>query len=130
MGQYGEVALAATKYVREDDYTPEDAWKKAAGEICCSYTSAKKDCPRYAYLGLCEDGRVVGVPEGNYTDSFKNKAYAIIALDLLLGGFSANKSLWGEVQREFRKQYHQEPAKSDQGELQVVCALWEAQLAS
>lgn len=129
-GQYGRTAVVATKYVREDKCAPEDAWWRAAREIICSDESFKKGCPRYAYLGLCEDGRVVGVCKGNYTDSFKNKTYAIIALDLLLGGFSVNKTeLWREVQCKFREQYHEEPASSQQGAVDVAYALWKADLA-
>ena len=125
MGQYGRVAVAATKYIQKTSCIPEDAWNRAAWEIISSKESADKVCPRCAYLGLCEDGRVVGVPEGDYTSSYKNKAYAIIALDLLREGFSGNKTaLWMETQHRFREQEHEEPAGSDQGEMDVVLALW------
>ena len=125
MGQYGRVAVKATRYIQETGCIPEDAWNMVTREIISSKTAADKGCPRCAYLGLCEDERVAGVPRGNYCNSYKNKVYAIIALDLLRDGFSGSKAmLWQETQRRFREQEREEPAGSDQGELDVVLALW------
>jgi hypothetical protein len=47
-----------------------------------SPTSRKKDCPRGAFLGLCEEGLVKGIPAGKYTASKDNKAYAVRAAAL------------------------------------------------
>jgi len=45
-----------------------------------SKSSQNKGCPRGAYLGLCETGIVDGIPVGKYTNSQKNRSYAVSAL--------------------------------------------------
>ena len=86
MSQYGEVACLAVEMVQEGkEVDPEKAWKKAAEEIIPSAEkSRKKDCPRYAFLGLAEEGYIKGIPCGSYINSDdeknkknkKNKKYA------------------------------------------------------
>jgi hypothetical protein len=49
-------------------------------------SAQKKGCPRGAFLGLCEEGLVKGIPAGNYTTSKDNKAYAVRAAELLITG--------------------------------------------
>lgn len=43
----------------------------------------EKPCPKNAFLGLCEEGLVKGVPRGEYTKSEKNKKYALKAFEKL-----------------------------------------------
>ena len=60
----------------------------------------KKGCPKSAFLGLCEDGFVKGVPKGNYTKGKLNKAYSVKAAKLLQSkNFESitSKELWSEV---------------------------------
>jgi hypothetical protein len=83
-----------------------------------SLTSQKKICPRGAFLGLCEEGLIKGIPSGNYTASRENKAYAVRAAALLAEGtqsWSVN-SLWKAVSGDSEK------AHSSQ--MDVVMALW------
>ena len=74
----------------------------------------------YAFLGLCEEGLVKGIPPGDYTKSVKNKQYAIDAVRLLrldptLAG--SKKLLWQEAIGERRIKHNQQ--------MDVVVMLWE-----
>ena len=65
-------------------YWPVRAWQESAYEVYPSNQDAReKSCPKCAFLGLCEEGYVKGVPKGNYTTSIENKAYAIASLDFI-----------------------------------------------
>lgn len=83
--KYGQIALIAVQSIKNKEYmNPADAWEKAALELFGEGSSnAVKGCPRSAFLGLCEEGIISGVPPGRYTRSVKNKAYAIKSLQLL-----------------------------------------------
>ncbi|WP_420865668.1 DUF6979 family protein [Dickeya oryzae] len=50
----------------------------------------KKSCPLSAFLGLCEDGYIKGIPKGKYTKSYKNKKYAVVAADIVLASDNIN----------------------------------------
>jgi len=81
MGVYGESAVRAVELIRTGECPdPPAAWERAAGEVCCSASSAEKTGPRCAFLGLCEEGLVAGVPPGTYTTSILNKQYALDAV--------------------------------------------------
>ena len=69
MTKYGEVACMVADDARGG--APKDAWRRAA------------ERPRCAFLGLAEEGLVVGIPQGKYTNSADNKRYAIRAVELL-----------------------------------------------
>lgn len=59
-----------------------------------------KGCPRGAFLGLCEEGLIKGIPCGSYTKSKKNKQYAIDAVEILkenLGKDLGKKELWYKI---------------------------------
>jgi hypothetical protein len=84
--------------------------------------SQKKGCPKGAYLGLCEEGLVNGIPVGSYTTSVDNKRYALRALSLLCSEPSLSgsaKVLWDRVLDMDGK------AKAPNGQMQVVLALWQ-----
>ena len=84
VSQFGEVACLAVEMVQEGkEVDPEKAWKKAAEKIIPSAESQKKGCPRYAFLGLAEEGLIIGVSPGNYTHSRDNKSYALAGVNLL-----------------------------------------------
>jgi len=79
-----------------------------------------KGCPKGAFLGLCEEGLVRGIPRGLYTQSRKNKEYAVRAVRLLKEGQYAPKDpfvLWSRVMAGDPKNYNQQ--------MDVVLALWE-----
>lgn len=122
MGKYGQVALRATALVTKRGYmSPPEAWKVAAREVFPdSPASQTKGCPKSAYLGLCEEGLVVGVPRGNYTNSRDNKAYALKAVRLLVRepalALQGPDVLWERVMDGERK--------TPNHQMDVVLALW------
>ena len=85
MSKYGEAALYARKlFVGRQVKSLEDAWKKAVKKIFPNSPSAqKKNSPKSTFLGLCEEGLVKNVPEGEYTKADRNKDYAVAAIRLL-----------------------------------------------
>jgi hypothetical protein len=123
MSIYGDAALKAVElYKKGVKKDPVKAWQSAIEQFTKSTSSRKKPCPKSAFLGLCEEGLVSGIPPGTYTTSDKNKAYALRALEALrkkpaLAGSSSD--LWNNIETD---------AKSDQGEMGVVIALWNAGL--
>ena len=82
MNKYGEVARRAVGFLLwVPGSTPVEAWAAAAEEVFPdSPSSREKGCPKGAFLGLCEDGVVAGVPPGSYTRSVLNKGYALSGL--------------------------------------------------
>jgi hypothetical protein len=122
MNKYAEVALRATKLMRASACaSPVESWHLAAREVFPGKVpSQKKGCPKGAYLGLCEEGLVAGVPAGHYTKSRDNKAYAVEAVRLLVGepGLASEgpSALWQRVMNgTLKAQNHQ---------MDVVLALW------
>ncbi|WP_420042219.1 DUF6979 family protein [Anaeromyxobacter dehalogenans] len=127
MGKYGNAALRATELVSNRTCrAPSDAWSIAIKELFpSSPSSQKKACPKGAYLGLCEEGLILGVPRGSYTRSDDNKRYAVDAVQLLrrepdLADASARDSgatnLWLLVMRGKRK--------TPNHQMDVVLSLW------
>ena len=79
MGRYGDAAIRATQYyLQSTAHKPEHAWEIAV-EPFESRASREKSCPRCAFLALCEEGLIDGIPRGKYTKSKANKTYAILA---------------------------------------------------
>ncbi len=101
MGKYGQTAkLAVQNMKRNTGLTPQSAWKNAAQNIFETQAARKKGCPKSTFLGLCEDGKVKGIAAGSYTRSYKNKDYALTALELLKENSaykSDQKLLWQKV---------------------------------
>jgi len=85
MGKYGNAAIEAVRLVRSGSVkSPINAWERATSEIFGEGTSSQdKGCPRGAFLGICEEGIIPGIPAGKYTRSIKNKGYALKAIRLL-----------------------------------------------
>lgn len=127
--KYGEVAIEATRHIQETGESPGNAWNKFAEEIFDNETSSARDkgCPRNAYLGLCEDGLVDGVPEGNYVEKRKgkkaNKSYAIQAVHMLRSNPSLEnlrpKNLWDRVMEVM-----EDGPDNHNNQMDVVLALW------
>lgn len=85
MSKYGIAAVKTVELIRSyNKYSPREAWDIVT-TVMFGYKSPsqKKGCPRNAFLGLCEEGIVKGVYPGEYTNSIKNKKYALKALDIL-----------------------------------------------
>lgn len=124
-GNYGKIAIGATKYIQQTGWDPEDAWYKIAKEIFKEKTaSIDKDCPRNAYLGLCEDGLVAGVSKGIYVSvgNFE-KLYAVKAIHILQRDQTLennSKELWKTVMIDTGRN----PNKTHNSQMNVVLALW------
>ena len=109
MNKYGQAARKAVSLLQSGQATaPSDAWKQATSTIFGNGTSSQeKSCPRDAFLGLCEDGLVKGVGPGSYTDSVKNKDYAVTAARFLKANPSLNNlgnlGLWMRVLKHLNK---------------------------
>jgi hypothetical protein len=116
--KYGEAALIAARD-SSTSTSPVARWEVAMEKLYpTSPTSRKKGCPRGAFLGLCEEGLVKGIPAGKYTASKENKAYAVQAATLLTEGgrkWSIGE-LWQEVSND--------PEKAHNSQMDVVLALW------
>lgn len=123
--KYGKVAIEATKHIQKTGEHPRKAWNIFAEEFFGAGTdAAKKDCPRNAYLGLCEDGLVDGVPQDNYV-SIGNleKLYAVQAIRILQKYQTLEnnpKELWKTVMIDTGRN----PNKTHNSQMNVVLALW------
>ena len=85
-----------------------------------SPAAQEKGCPRGAFLGLCEEGLVVGVDQGSYTRSTLNKQYAVVGVQRL----AANPSLATDATRLWQLVQHGIP-KAPNGQMDVVISLWD-----
>lgn len=107
----------ATQQVPSRDIDPVARWESAMEKLYPASSAArKKGCPRGAYLGLCEEGLVKGIPVGRYTTSRDNKAYAFRAVALLTEGtqLRSTSALWRAVTNE----------KAHNSQMDIVLALW------
>lgn len=115
--RYGEAALIAARDSVET--SPAKRWQSAMERVYPTSVSAqKKGCPRGAFLGLCEEGLVKGIPAGNYTVSKDNKAYAVRAAELLIEGKQkwSISELWRAVTDDLEKTHN--------SQMDIVLALW------
>lgn len=122
MGSYGDVALKATAlFTAGRAGSPAEAWRLAAREVFTDRAaSQKKGCPRGAYLGLCGEGLVAGVPSGDYTRSERNRRYAITAVRLL----EKNRSLAAESPAALWLRVVRGEPKAHNHQMDVVLTLW------
>ena len=124
--KFGEVAIKATEIYRigGGKTSPRRAWEKAANEVFPnSESSQDKSCPRDAYLGLYQEGLIRGVPAGDYTQSIKNKDYAVSAVNILKQQPHLTQdipTLW----REALKMQNESVGKTHNQQMDVVAALW------
>jgi hypothetical protein len=120
MGKYGEAAVLATEcYLNAGADSPVAAWKIATHRVFPKPAGQNKCCPKGAYLGLCEEGLVKGVPPGRYTRSKDNKFYALEAWRALQsqpGLVDDQTCLWAKA-RGTKHIKHNE-------QMDVVTALW------
>jgi hypothetical protein len=119
MAKYGDCAVHAAMDASKCG-DPVYAWKRAAASAFTESPSARvKGCPKSAFLGLCEEGLVVGVIPGKYTRSVENKSYALKAVALLRqnGELADDPArLWQEVIGNSHK--------VENSQMEVVIALW------
>lgn len=117
--RYGEAALMAARKDKSAGVDPVARWESAMEKLYPTSSSArKKGCPRGAFLGLCEEGLVIGIPSGAYTASKENKAYAVRAVTLLTEGTEQRSisALWRAVTNGAEKKHN--------SQMDVVLALW------
>jgi hypothetical protein len=129
--RYGEAALMATREngtakEGQNGHVPIDPvarWRTAMEALYpTSPIARKKGGPRGAFLGLCEEGLVKGIPAGRYGASKDNKAYAVDAAALLIEGSQtwSTSALWRAVSSD--------PEKPHNSQMDVVQALWKNDL--
>jgi len=122
--KYGQTTLKAIALIRTGIcQAPPKAWQRAAQEIFPnSFDSQNKGCTKGAFLGLCQEGLVKGVPQGCYTRSNDNRAYAIQAVNVLRRATNAvgigASELWTQVMNG--------RIKKPNSQMDVVLALWHA----
>jgi hypothetical protein len=121
--RYGEAALMAARQGASAGTTPLACWESALEKLYPTSPVARKmGGPRGAFLGLCEEGLVKGIPAGQYAASKANKDYAVRAVALLAeGGRSwSTSALWEAVSGA--------PGKEHNSSMDVVMALWKNDL--
>ncbi len=131
MSKYGDVAVRATNLVQSGACTsPLEAWRAAAREVFPEkMPSQNKCCPKSAYLGLCEEGVVAGIPRGDYTSSRENKSYALRAVRLLRHMPSlADRAARDGGGMELWRRVVRAEWKHPNGQMDVVLALWSRHL--
>ncbi len=117
--KYGEAALIAARQSQAPGIDPALQWQHAMETLYpTSVTARRKSSPRGAFLGLCEEGLVRGIPAGHYAATRDNKAYAVHAVALLAEAAKSwsTGSLWKAVTH---------PADvAHRSQMDVVLALW------
>jgi len=125
--KFGEAALIAARLDVPPSVSPVDRWDTAVRQLYPEKPyMQKKTAPRTAFLGLCEEGRVKGIPTGQYSPSNPNKGYALRAVELLEAGTHRTiAALWTEVSRR-SPEADEDPADElpHNGQMDVVLALW------
>jgi hypothetical protein len=117
--RYGEAALMAARRGSSGDVNPVARWESAMENLYPTSPAARrKGCPRGAFLGLCEEGLVKGIPAGHYTASKDSKAYAVRAAALLSEGTRSwfTRALWQAVSND--------PEKTHNSQMDIVLSLW------
>ena len=126
MSKYNEAAILAVQLLKEGATPdPRDAWAQATKKIFPTSTNLQnKGCPKGAFLGLCNEGLIEGVPPGKYSSTSKNGKYAIDAINILRKNrflSSQPNLLWKKVAGNTKSENHQ---------MDVVVGLWEANFIS
>jgi hypothetical protein len=117
--RYGEGAIIAARQENVAISNPIARWKNAMERLYPTSPSAqKKGSAQGAFLGLCEEGLVKGIPAGSYAASKDNKANAVRAVTLLMEGTESRSrsALWRAVTDGAE-------VKED-SQIDVVLALW------
>ncbi len=116
--KFGEAALIAARLDVPASVSATDRWDTAVRQLYPekSYMQ-KKTAPRGAFLGLCEEGLVKGIPAGQYIASNQNKRYALRAIALLKQRTPCTISaLWSYAVEDQETPHN--------AQMDVVLALW------
>ena len=121
MNKYAQVAINAVLSCKEKGISPVNAWETEIEKIFVKgSSSARKGCPKGAFLGLCESGLIKNIPSGVYTNSIKNKEYAIKAVNLIKNNRELSedpKKLWDIINPD---------GKAHNSQMNIVCELYKA----
>lgn len=125
MGQFGNAASKAAGMLRAGSLKdPAAAWDRAVSEVTESDSCRTKRCPKTAFLVLCSDGKVRGVPSGIYVPGGAPR-YALNGASALAADASLEKlspsALW-EVVRPPRG------PRAENGRMDVVLGLYRSGL--
>ncbi|WP_260862783.1 DUF6979 family protein [Citrobacter sp. Marseille-Q6884] len=97
MTKYTDAALlTADRCLGMDKPDVKRVWAYTIQEL----NAYDEGCPRNAFIGLCEEGMVKGIPSGCYglRKDNKNKGYAVAAANLILSGHEVdNNAIWQQV---------------------------------
>ena len=101
MRKYGNAAVQAVQLIKNGgELSPVDAWLSATKKVFpLSRELQIKGCPKGAFLGLCCEGLIEGIPAGPYSKPSKNGEYAIGAINIL----KDNRFLASEPDRLWKK---------------------------
>jgi hypothetical protein len=120
--RYGQAAILAAQQ-GPSGMNPVARWESALEKLYPTSPAARRKAgPRGAFLGLCEEGLVKGIPTGDYSSSKDNKAYAVRAVALLKAAEQhwSRSALWQAVTDGVEK--------TETGQIDVVLALWNKDL--
>jgi hypothetical protein len=121
--RYGEAAITAARQAASANTNPVAAWESALEHLYPTSPAARrKGSPRGAFLGLCEEGMVKGIPPGHYKATRDNKVPAVRAAALLVEGAQrwSLSTLWRAATDG--------AARKEDGQMDVVFALWKNDL--
>jgi hypothetical protein len=122
--KFGYTAVKAVELIQKGtSKSPKEAWEKAGYQVLEKKVYVEKGCPKNAFLGLCEEGIVKGVPRGKYTKSVKNKKYALKAFEKL----QEDPSIKNDI-KKFWEIVGPKPTISHNYQLNVVIQLMEHNL--
>ncbi|MNO70684.1 hypothetical protein D3C76_615770 [compost metagenome] len=104
MSKYAQAAVEAVELVHQGiTDSPVKAWEMSTSKFFGAGSwGQRKGCPKNAFLGLCENGFIKGIPKGIYNmkENSKNKNYAIRAIELITQQpelLEDIKELWNKV---------------------------------
>jgi hypothetical protein len=126
MDNYGVAAVLAAR--TRNGTSPRESWQHATRQLFPTLDSQNKGCPKCAFLGLCEEGYVAGIPSGMYLTKANslNKQYAVAAVRELQRSplmaaevATTPKELWRRVVGNHKRHNSQ---------MDVVLALWQSGL--
>ena len=121
MNKYAQIAINVVKRINLDNsINPKEAWEIEANNLFGEgKASAKKGCPKNAFLGLCEEGLIKGIPKGEYitrSDNL-NKEYVLEAYKYLKNNNSniTPLELWRKIGMD---------KKSHNSQMNILCELF------
>lgn len=102
MSKYAQAAIdTVRKNQGKSSLDMRQEWDKTMMEYFPTQKPSRvKGCPRNAFLGLSEEGLIIGIPAGDYgvRKGNVNKQYAVDAVTLLKAGDEPDKKqLWAVV---------------------------------